>query len=210
MKINGGSKTSIIIGTIVVLVSLGLKGYRIFNRNGANNINHTFSTTTLNTNVVAFDFSNILSQKLGGTETLPNGKTIPSGLYIVNPDGKTTRPASSYVEYVEKVKVKEISDIITQIKELKSTDETKEMIDLSLDYFTEVEKIYKTELVNLAKMIDAKTPKEEVNKFAQSLNEKYLPVLDAKKQKLLAVAIPYAEKNGLKVSNYPHSSISVQ
>lgn len=164
-----------------------------------------FAETTLNTNSVeSFSslYKNYLSGGLDGKTVLPNGKVLDSGsgMLIVEPDGKTTRQATSYVEYVEKVKVKEISDAIAKVKELKSTDETKEMINLSLDYLTEAEKLYKTELVNIAKMIDAKAPKEEIEKFAQSLDEKYQPILDAKKQKLFAVAIPYAEKNGLRVS----------
>ena len=210
MATNSNSKKGIIIGTIVLLAVLGWRGYNLYKSfsddsgNSSNNQEHYFGVTTLNTNLVS-DFSSVyknkLAQALDGTITFPNGTTTKNGaLTVVNPDGKTTRQATSYVEYVEKNEVKSISDVIVKIKELESTSETKEMINLSLDYFTEAEKIYKTELVKVAKMIDDKAPKEAIIKFAEEEDAKFQPILNAKKEKLFSVAIPYAQKNGLKVN----------
>lgn len=202
------SKISVIIGVFLILAFVGWKLYKVFEKYEGDDAQTYFGITTLNTNLVSSfsnEYKNQLSRGLDGTVIFPSGmKSNAGALQVENPDGKTMRQAKSYVEYVEKAEVKRISDAIAQIKELKPTEDTKELINLSLDYFSEVEKLYKTDLVKLAKMIDDKAPKEEVTAFAKQLDEKNQPILDAKKEMLYKVAFPYAEKNkiNVKVQNF--------
>lgn len=197
MSTNSNSKKGIIIGVILLIAIIGWRGYKLYSsfsedsRYTGNTPEHYFGITTLNTNLVSDFPSNMYRNNL---------KYPVSGNIIVEDDGKTTRAPKNYVEYIEKYQIRTVEDQIKKLKELKSTPETQEMITLSLDYFTAILQTYKTDLLPFAKKLDEKISQEEAEKLVAQMEEKNMPILNAKKEKLYAVALPYAQKNGLQVN----------
>ncbi|TPN87498.1 hypothetical protein [Aquimarina algicola] len=107
----------------------------------------------------------------------------------------------NYEEYVRYSKIKGIEEDIEKIKELKVTDDTEAMINASLEVFTYVKSIYENEYIEICKLMDTNATDEKIETAIQDLEQK-LVEYDAKMEKLMEVAVPYAESNGIKVQYY--------
>ena len=139
-----------------------------------------FDRTTLNTNTISSfgkrDFIDYLNFD-------KNGKNLKT---------------RSCVEHVQS-KINFLETDLKKIENLKVTEDTKTMIEASLALFTNVDSLYKTEYLQLAKHIDDGASKEEIMQAISSLELKYNPHLIKQYQILKDAAIPYAEKNDIVV-----------
>lgn len=117
-------------------------------------------------------------------------------------DEKGTFPAKSYEDHILRFKVAYLNQSIEKIKDLKPTDETKPMIDASLDLFNFVKKTYENDYVKIARLMDKKEPKETVEKAIADMEVKVFPVFEAKYKKLWDLALPYAKEHGIQVKTY--------
>jgi len=123
-----------------------------------------------------------------------------NGLYAkVNDDFV---PSDSFEAHIKTYKVFNIETDIEKIKKLKPTEETKEMINASLEVFNFVKSKYKTDYIKIAKLIDDKVDKEKVDIAIQNFEEQNLGEFDKKLKILYDIAMPYAKKNGMKVEFY--------
>ncbi len=118
---------------------------------------------------------------------------------MVVEDNKT-RKAVSYEEYIQKYKVYSLNQEIEKIKALKPTDETKPMLDASLELFGLVKQKYETDYVKIARLQDAGTPAPEVDKAIADMEAAAGPTFEALYKKLMDIALPYAQKHGIKVT----------
>ena len=108
--------------------------------------------------------------------------------------------AQKYTDFVQKFTLPDINKDIEKIKNLKETDETKEMIQRSLDVFTFVKSVYETDYIKIAKMLDENQSEDNIQKAIEELGNKKDKILEEKMTKLKEVSLPYAQKNGIKVS----------
>ena len=117
-------------------------------------------------------------------------------------DDKSTFPAKSYEDHVLRFKVLQINQSIEKIKELKPTDETKPMIDASLDLFNFVKEKYETDYIKICRLMDKNAPKEEIDKAIVEMESTSFPVFAQKYKKLWDLALPYAKNHGIEVKSF--------
>lgn len=139
-----------------------------------------FDKTTLNTNAVYSFGRNDFIDYLDFDK---NGKQLNK---------------NSCLEYVQRQTVS-LKQYIEGVKELKPTEDTKPLIDNSLSLYTAIEKVYENEYVALAKSIDKGTTKQELLASITAIENKHLSEISTLYNQLKEVAIPYAQKNGIKV-----------
>ncbi len=104
------------------------------------------------------------------------------------------------VQFLKTWKLLSIENDIAKIKELKPTNDTKEMINRSLDLFNFVKERYETDYVEMAKLLNEKANDSIVNNAIAKFEKEQLPIVDAKIQNLLEVALPYAKNNNIPVT----------
>ncbi|MDO5616344.1 MAG: hypothetical protein Q4G16_09150 [Cruoricaptor ignavus] len=148
-----------------------------------------FDKTTLVTNqTVPFD-GNFINK-------MQQDKNLGRLQIIENNEVKNTESA---VEYLQKYIIPEMQKSIDKVEALKVTDDTKGMIESSLDLLKYAKTVKETDYVNIAKMMDEGKPQAEIDATANAILEKTTPVIEEKYNKLLEHALPYAEKNGIEV-----------
>jgi len=104
------------------------------------------------------------------------------------------------VLHMETWKIREIEDKIKSIKELEPTEDTKEMLDRSLALFNFVLDKYKTDYMNIAKLMDSGASKAEIDQAISSFDDTYYEDFEKLYDSVVEVGIPYAEANGINVS----------
>lgn len=102
--------------------------------------------------------------------------------------------------YVESWKIVEVENKIEDIKELKPTEDTKEMLDRSLKLFNFVLEKYKTDYIDIAKLIDSGVSKSDIDSAIVNFDNATLPEFQKLYDSVIEVGIPYAEANGIDVS----------
>lgn len=107
--------------------------------------------------------------------------------------GKEHKPATAQ-EYL-KDRLPDLKRNIDEIKSLNKTAETSDLIEASLSYFEEADKIFKNDYPKIAKMIDENRPDSETMPKIKEIFEKNDAEMFAKQQKLATVAENYAKKN---------------
>lgn len=108
---------------------------------------------------------------------------------------KTPKPTTA--EKYLKNYLPDLSKNISDIKTLKKTSETKEMLEASLDYFEQADKIFKNDYLRIAKMIDANKPQPEVEAETHKIFEANNDEMMKKYDRLWATAEAYAAKNNI-------------
>ncbi|TCN60064.1 hypothetical protein D0809_09025 [Flavobacterium circumlabens] len=151
-----------------------------------------FDRTALNTNILmefgARDFRTMEQNRNAGQ--------------LLAYDDKGTFPAKSYEDHILRFKMPYLDQSIEKIKELKPTDETTPMIQASLDLFEFVKEKYKTDYLTIARLMEKKAPREEIDKALAEMEQTSFPVFDKKYKKLWDLAMPYAKKHGIEVKTY--------
>ena len=117
-------------------------------------------------------------------------------------DDKSMFPAKSYEDHVLRFKVLQINQSIEKIKDLKPTEETKPMIDASLDLFNFVKKKYETDYIKICRLMDKNSSGEEIDKAIVEMESTSFPIFDQKYKKLWDLALPYAKNHGIKVKSF--------
>jgi len=146
-----------------------------------------FDTAVLNANMIA-DF---------GGEGLQRELESPSVKLVEGTKDQT-----------EPMKRKEVVDDKTQyiessyekVKKLKQTDETKSMIQASLNLYEYVLPVYKNEYIQLAKLYDNKAPTEQIQSLEQSIYDKYFQKFSELYDNLMKEGKSYAQKNNINVN----------
>lgn len=152
-----------------------------------------FDVTTLNANLVSSKFTRLFNEL--------KAQKSNNSLLIPDESGKY-RNANSYKEYVEKQFHNQFTQYIDRVKALKPTDETKPLIDYSIDMFTYANEIYNTDFISIAEMLDAGKPDEEVNNAITELETTKGLELDKKREVVVTAGLAYAEKHGIEVKTY--------
>lgn len=117
-------------------------------------------------------------------------------------DDKSTFPAKSYEDHILRFKIPYINQSIEKIKDLKPTGETTPMINASLDLFNFVKGKYQTDYIKIARLLDKKAPKTEIDKAIFEMEAVSFPPFDEKYKKLWNLALPYAKKHGIEVKTF--------
>ena len=106
------------------------------------------------------------------------------------------------VDYVQQRTSMGLDRAIEKVEELKVTDETRPLIDASLDVLTYGKQLFSSEYTDIAKLIDSGADESAIDSAITQLFEKNGPVLDEKLNALDEVAMPYAEKHGIELQTY--------
>jgi len=96
-------------------------------------------------------------------------------------------------------KIESLEPYLEKVKSLKQTDETKEMLQASINLYEFVLPVYKNEYQQLAKLYDDGAAKEQVDAYALSIEQKYFPKFAELYDKLEAAGKVYAAKNNINV-----------
>lgn len=151
-----------------------------------------FDISALNTNLF-MDF---------GSKDFATMKQNKDANQLIAFDEKGTFPAKSYEDHILRFKVSYLKQSIKKIEDLKPTDETKPMIDASLDLFNFVKNKYETDYIKIARLMDTKAPQETIDKAIAEMEASSFPVFEAKYKKLWDLALPYAKDHGIDVKTY--------
>lgn len=151
-----------------------------------------FDRSALNTN---------LSMQFGGKDfkTMEQNKKSNQLLAF---DDKSMFPAKSYEDHVVRFKVLQLNQSMEKIKELKPTEETKPMIDASLDLFNFVKEKYETDYTKICLLMDKNASIEKINKAIVEMESTTFPVFSQKYKKLWDLALPYAKNHGIEVKTF--------
>lgn len=149
-----------------------------------------FSKTTLNVNkyinMGTKDFQHMIgSQNQGGLFAKVDDKFVPS---------------DNFEAHVKTYKIFNIETDIESIKKLKPTEDTKELIEASLEVFNFIKSKYETDYIKIAKLMDQKAGQAIIDTAIREFEEQNLEELDKKIEALHTVALPYAKANGIEVS----------
>jgi len=151
-----------------------------------------FAKTTLNvnkySNMGSADFQQIIEiQSVNAMYAEVDGEFVPT---------------NSYEAHVKTLKVYEIEKDIEKIKNLRATEDTKEMINASLEVFNFVKSKYETDYVKIAKLMDDKVDQNKTDLAIRDFENQNLQELNEKINALHDIAIPYAKNNGMDVKSY--------
>lgn len=97
-------------------------------------------------------------------------------------------------------KILYIESSFQKVKQLKQTDETKTMVQASLNLYEYVLPVYRNEYVQLAKLYDDNAPKEQILALEQSIYDKYFLKFSELHDNLTKEGKSYAQKNNLNVT----------
>jgi hypothetical protein len=103
-------------------------------------------------------------------------------------------------------KIQYIESSYNEVKELKQTDETKNMIQASLNLYEYVLPVYKNKYVQLAKLYDDNAPKEQILSLEQSIYDKHFQKFAELYDNLMKEGKSYAQKNNINVNWDIHTS----
>ncbi|MBT2564387.1 hypothetical protein J7E50_23505 [Pedobacter sp. ISL-68] len=92
---------------------------------------------------------------------------------------------------------------LEKVKKLKPTAKTEAMLNASKDLYTYVLASYKTEHLQVAKMIDNHEPEDKINAVLVKVDTKSYDIFIKKYEKLWKLADVYAKENGIEVEKMP-------
>lgn len=145
-----------------------------------------FDIAVLNTNLIA---------NFGGTG-FSRELQSPSVKLSENGDDTTPMKRSEVVE--SKTAITE--ENFKKVKSLKVTDETKDMLEASINLYEYVIPVYKNEYSELAGLYDNNAPQEQIESLTMEIFDKYYEGFTDRYSKVISTGKVYAEKNSLKVN----------
>lgn len=178
--------------TKIILVATALLFFVLQSCKMENTPEEYFDITSLNTNLF-MEFGSRDFKRMGEAK---------SASQLMAYDERGTFPAKSYEDHILRFKIPFINQAIEKIKDLKPTEETTPMINASLDLFNYVKERYQTDYVKIARLMDSKAPKEEVEKAVFEMETVTFATFDQKYKKLWDLALPYAKEHGIEVKTF--------
>lgn len=151
-----------------------------------------FDRSALNTN---------LFMEFGGKDFKTMGQNKKANQLLAF-DDKSMFQAKSYEDHVLRFKVLQINQSIEKIKDLQPTEETKPMIDASLDLFNFVKEKYETDYIKICRLMDKNASSVEIDKAIVEMESISFPVFAQKYKKLWDLALPYAKNHGIEVKSF--------
>jgi hypothetical protein len=115
-------------------------------------------------------------------------------------NGDVNNPVPMKRKEVIDGKIEYMEEQLGKIKKLKKTDDTKELLETSINLYEYVFPVYKNEYQQLAKLYDDAAPNEQIQSATQSIHDKYYPRFDELYNKLIAIGKLYAAKHDIKVN----------
>lgn len=109
---------------------------------------------------------------------------------------------SSVEEHILNFLLPDIEKDIKKVKDLKPTEDTEAMIEASLEVYDFAKKKYETDYIEIAKLIDRQAPKAEIAALMEQFDDENVPKLESLHEKLMIIAMAYAEDNGIEVKRY--------
>jgi hypothetical protein len=126
--------------------------------------------------------------------------------YFITALGYSKRPAAagsgpSQYNYEQQIgfAIKRVEGYLKNVNGLMSTRDTKALLDASKDLFLFTLESYRTDHLQIAKMIDRKAPEEEVAKAMEALDKKSYETFLIKYDKLHDIGIQYAKDHDIQV-----------
>ena len=178
--------------TKIILIATALLFFVLQSCKMENTPEEYFDITSLNTNLF-MEFGSRDFKRMGEAK---------SASQLMAYDERGTFPAKSYEDHILRFKIPFINQAIEKIKDLKPTEETTPMINASLDLFNYVKERYQTDYVKIARLMDSKAPKEEVEKAVFEMETVTFATFDQKYKKLWDLALPYAKEHGIEVKTF--------
>jgi hypothetical protein len=178
--------------TKIIFIAAALSFFILQSCKMENTPEEYFDRTSLNTNLIV---------EFGARDFKRMGEAKSSNQLLAF-DEKSTFPAKSYEDHILRFKIPYINQTIEKIKDLKPTEETTPMINASLDLFNFVKDKYQTDYVKIARMMDKKEPKTEIEKAVFEMETVNFATFDQKYKKLWDLALPYAKEHGIEVKTY--------
>jgi uncharacterized protein YutD len=115
-------------------------------------------------------------------------------------DEATKQPVPMKRDEIIKDKIKFTEEAFAKVKSLKETAETKAMLQNSIAVYEYVLPVYKNEYTRLAKLYDDAAPKDQIQKLAQDIHDKYLPEYEKLYNQLVGSGKLYADQHAIKVN----------
>ena len=120
---------------------------------------------------------------------------------MYNPETKKT-DTISFEKNIQNNLLLPIDGFFAKVKALKATEETKPMIDASMDLYNYALPKYKNDFMAIAKMKDKNRPKEEVDKALNDFVKNYSDEFKIKYSKFLDISLAFAKKNNIEVKTF--------
>lgn len=96
-------------------------------------------------------------------------------------------------------KIEFVEEALENLKGLKETDDSKNIMQASIDLYEFILPIYKNEYMELARSYDEADPKEQVLKQTKAIHDKYFDRFETLYQKLISHGQLYAQKHNIEV-----------
>ncbi|WP_124583812.1 hypothetical protein [Pedobacter sp. KBW06] len=145
-----------------------------------------FDKTALNTNMLS---------RFGGSYFYTYQKYIKGG--VGSGDFNTCE------KYLKNYSIAFAERNLEKVKGLYPNTEAKPMIDASIDLYTYVLESYKTDHLEIARMIDENAAAESIDEAIKALDEKSFDRFSEKYNKLWTIAKTYAKNNHIEVKEMP-------
>lgn len=110
-----------------------------------------------------------------------------------------TATGGTAVEYVQLTAIAAVDESLKKVESIPEKPDTKELVQSSLDVFRYADEIFKTEYLEIAAMIDAEKPSEEINAAIDKLFAMHDGEMRKRFKQLDSYAIPYAEKHDIPI-----------
>lgn len=146
--------------------------------------------TVLNANLLMASYGSQYFQQLEALERSGN-------LMYLSKNGEM-QPAT-YSQYLKKVSIPEIENIIAEVEALQVDEDSKPLIDSSLDLFKLCLDFYETDYPKIVLMYDENKPRKKIIDKVRKFEEEHYQVFEEKNAKLDEEAKKYAENNGIKL-----------
>ena len=117
--------------------------------------------------------------------------------------GGNTADFNTCEKYLNNYSIAFAAHSLKKVESLTPTDETKPMIDASIDLYNFVLKSYRTDHLEIARMIDQEAPTETIEAAINKLNAKSYGTFAFKYDKLWKIAEQYAKDNGIELKKMP-------
>ncbi len=98
------------------------------------------------------------------------------------------------------IKIQSLEANYSKLKNLTENEDNREVLKASRALYDYVLPVYKKEYMELARLYDEESPKETIEAYTRSIEEKYYPGFYDLHEKLTAAGKPYAEKHGINVN----------
>lgn len=101
------------------------------------------------------------------------------------------------VEYINQIIIPSVDESLKKVEKLPVKEDTKEIINASLEVYKYGKAIFENEYLVIAAMIDEGKPEAKINNTIENLFAVHNPIMQKKLDRLDALVFPYAKKHNL-------------